>query len=152
MTNPNLEPAKQLIRSFEGLKTSSYKAVPTEKYFSIGYGHYGPDVSEGQVITKGAAELLLDEDLGKVARQVEYALDGAPVNINQLCALCSFVYNIGAGAFGLSTMLKLIKRGEMQKAADEFLKWNKAGGKELKGLTRRRQAERRLFLAGIPED
>lgn len=143
---------KGIIRAFEGLRTMAYKPLPTEKYFSIGYGHYGPDVSEGQVITEGQAELILDEDLGRVARQVELALDGAPVNQNQFDSLCAFVYNIGAGAFGLSTMLKYIKSGEMQKAADEFLRWNKAGGTELRGLTRRRQAERRLFLAGIPED
>lgn len=141
---------KSIIRNFEGIRTRAYKCPAG--VLSIGYGHTGPDVTEGMTISEGQAELLLDEDLGKVARQVEYALDGAPVNQNQLDALCAFVYNIGAGAFGLSTLLKLIKRGEMKKAADEFLKWNKAGGRELKGLTRRRQAERRLFLAGIPED
>lgn len=143
------ESCKQLIRDFEGLETVSYKPLPTEKHFTIGYGHYGPDVKEGQHITKDAAELLLTADLAKVAKQVEEALDGVQVNQCQFDALCSFTFNLGIGNLSKSTLLKKIKEGDFQAAADEFLKWDRAGGQKLKGLTLRRQAERRLFLAEL---
>lgn len=145
------ESCKQLIRDFEGLETVSYKPLPTEKHFTIGYGHYGPDVKEGQHITKDAAELLLTEDLAKVAKQVEEALDGVQVNQCQFDALCSFTFNLGASKFKSSTLLKKLRAGDIKGAANEFLKWDKARNESgqlvsLKGLTLRRQAERRLFL------
>jgi GH24 family phage-related lysozyme (muramidase) len=68
------------------------------------------------------------------------------MNENQLSAVISFVYNVGIGAYHDSTLLKLLNQGDVQDAADQFMKWNKAGGQPLKGLTNRRSAERDLFL------
>lgn len=139
------EGCKQLIRVFEGLNTKAYKCPAG--VLTIGYGHTGSDVKEGQTITKDQAELLLSQDLGMVGRQVEHALDGMRVNQNQFDALCSFVFNLGIGRLEASTLLKKLKAGDIEGAANEFLRWNRAGGQVLDGLTRRRQAERRLFLA-----
>ena len=75
-----------------------------------------------------------------IARSIEHD----QLSQNQFDALCSLVFNIGCGAFQGSTLLRKLKAGET--AASEFLRWNKAGGVELKGLTRRREAEMRLFL------
>ena len=69
------------------------------------------------------------------------------LNQNQFDALVSFTYNLGAGALGSSTLLGKLNRGDFEGAADEFPKWNKAGGKVLNGLVKRRAAERSLFLS-----
>ncbi|KQD16250.1 lysozyme [Acinetobacter baumannii] len=69
-----------------------------------------------------------------------------PLTQNQFDALVSLAYNIGSGAFKGSTLLKLLNKGDYKGAADQFLVWNKAGGKVMKGLVRRREAERALFL------
>lgn len=139
------ESCKQLIRVFEGLNTKAYKCPAG--VWTIGYGHTGPDVKEGQTITKDQAELLLSQDLGAVGRQVEHALDGMRVNQNQFDALCSFTFNLGIGRLEASTLLKKLKTGDIDGAANEFLRWNRANGQILEGLNRRRQSERRLFLA-----
>ena len=139
------EACKQLIRVFEGLNTKAYKCPAG--VWTIGYGHTGSDVKEGQTITKDRAELLLSQDLGMVGRQVEHALDGMRVNQNQFDALCSFVFNLGIGRLEASTLLKKLKAGDIKGAANEFLRWNRANGQILEGLNRRRQSERRLFLA-----
>ena len=143
------EPCKQLIRDFEGCELKAYKC-PAD-VLTIGYGHTGADVTEGMTITKEQAELLLDEDLGKVSKQVESVLE-VDVNQNQFDAICSFVFNLGIGNFKKSTLLKKLAKSDFDGAAKEFLKWDKAGGKRLNGLTLRRQAEQRLFKAPIPED
>ena len=139
------EGCKQLIRVFEGLNTKAYRCPAG--VLTIGYGHTGPDVKEGQTITRDQAELLWNQELGAVGRQVEHALDGMRVNQNQFDALCSFTFNLGIGRLETSTLLKKLKAGDYEGAANEFLRWNRAGGQILEGLTRRRQAERRLFLA-----
>ena len=131
-----------LIRQFEGLRLSAYKCpagVPT-----IGYGTT-KGVKMGDTITRDEADRLLLEDAQRFADHVK-ALVKVPLNQNQTDALVSFVYNIGPAAFGKSTMLKLINQGLIEDAANQFLRWNRAGGQVLAGLTRRRIAERELFL------
>lgn len=143
--------AISLIKTFEGLRTVPYKAVPTEKYLSIGYGHYGPDVKENDVITKDGAEALLKKDLAKFESSVTAMLDIRELRVTQcqFDALVCFAFNVGVKALDKSTLMKKLEYGDVQGAANEFLRWNKAGGKELEGLTRRREAERRLFLAKL---
>lgn len=68
------------------------------------------------------------------------------LSTNQLAALTDFAFNVGSGNLQISTLLRLVNRGEFVDAADEFLKWNKAGGIVYRGLTRRRTVERKLFL------
>lgn len=136
-----------LIKSFEGLKLNAYicpAGIPT-----IGYGTTrvnGQTVQMGSIITESQAVGYLKADL----QQFESAVNGAvkvPVTQNQFDALVSFTYNLGAGNLRSSTLLKKLNAGDYAGAADEFPKWNKAGGKELAGLTRRRNAERDLFLS-----
>jgi GH24 family phage-related lysozyme (muramidase) len=70
-----------------------------------------------------------------------------PLNQNQFDALVSFVFNLGSGALQCSTLRRRLNAGAYLEAADEFPKWVYAGGRKLKGLVRRREAERILFLS-----
>lgn len=134
-----------LIKGFEGCKLVAYKPVPTEQYWTIGYGHYGADVIPGQKITPGQAETYLKADLEKFEKAVD-AL-GLNLNQNQHDALTSFAYNCGVG-----NLKKLCEGRTLPQIADKMLAYNKAGGKVLAGLTRRRNAERALFLTGCKVD
>ena len=132
----------ELIKSFEGCRYKAYKAVSSEKYWTIGYGHYGPDVTEGMYITPEEATLLLKKDLAKFERHVsEIKL---PLNQNQFDALVSFTYNCGP-----KNLHKLVLGRTISQIADAMLLYCKAGGKELKGLKRRRAVERDLFLKEV---
>lgn len=132
-----------LIKKFEGCRLNAYKPVPTEKYWTIGYGHYGPDVSQGMVITQAQAEIMLGIDLQKYEQAVE-RYTPFPLAQNQFDALVSFTYNCGAG-----NLQQLVKKRNALQVADAMLRYNKAGGKELAGLTRRRVEERALFMKGF---
>lgn len=132
-----------LIKQFEGCRLTAYKPVPTEKYWTIGYGHYGPDVAPGMVITQAQAEIMLGIDLVKYEQAVDhYAI--FPLSQNQFDALVSFAYNCGVG-----NLQKLLKGRTAPQVAESMLKYNKAGGKVLAGLTRRRQAEHDLFCKDL---
>jgi GH24 family phage-related lysozyme (muramidase) len=134
-----------LIKSFEGLRLESYKAVSTEKHMTIGYGHYGPDVKVDQKLTKKQAEDLLKKDLKTFVDGVN-SLVKVKVNSNQFDALVSFAYNCGLGALKTSTLLEKLNSGDYLGASKEFERWTKSGGKELKGLVTRRNKEKNLFL------
>ncbi len=133
-----------LIKEFEGLRLEAYQDIVG--VWTIGYGHTGPEVTKGKVITTSEAEELLSRDVEKFSAGVRKLVPPS-CNQNQFSALVCFSYNVGLGALGKSTLLKKFVAGDSAGAADEFLKWNKAGGKEVAGLTRRRVAERALFLA-----
>lgn len=138
------EAGLSLIKQFEGLKLEAYQDVVG--IWTIGYGHTGPDVAKGMVITTADAEILLAKDIEKFEIGVRKLVSNACTS-NQFSALVCFSFNVGLGALGKSTLLKKLVAGDISGAADEFLKWNKAGGKEVAGLTRRRVAERQLFLS-----
>lgn len=129
----------QLIKRFEGLRLTAYKAVSTEKYYTIGYGHYGADVSRETIITTIQAEELLRTDLKKFEKAV-IALNRTWTQ-NQFDALVSFAFNCGA-----ANLKRLVANRDTLQIADAFLLYNKASGKVLSGLVRRRKAERALFL------
>jgi GH24 family phage-related lysozyme (muramidase) len=131
-----------LIKSFEGLYLDAY--IDPVGVWTIGYGHT-EGVYEGMTITEAEAEELLRKDLAEFEAAVSEAVQ-VSLNDNQFSALVSFTFNLGAGSLFESTLLKLLNQGDFQGAADQFPRWNKAGGQELPGLTRRRQAERALFL------
>ena len=130
-----------LIKSFEGCRLTAYKAVPTEKYYTIGVGHYGEDVKQNMVISKAQADRYLVQDLEKFEKYVEYYAGKLNINQNQFDSLTSFCYNCGAG-----NLKKLVDGRTISQIADAMLKFNHAGGKVLAGLTRRRKAERELFI------
>lgn len=128
-----------LIKRFEGCVLKAYKAVASEEYWTIGYGHYGPDVHQGDIITKERAEELLRGDLARFEQAVEKA---GMWSQSEFDALVSFTYNCGAG-----NLQKLTKGRTHAQIADAMLLYVKAGGLVLQGLVRRRKAERELFLA-----
>lgn len=134
----------ELIKKFEGCRLTAYKPVITETYWTIGYGHYGADVKQGMKITHAQAEAYLIADLVKFEKSVN-ALS-LTLTQNQFDALVSFTYN--CGSFNLK---KLVAGRNLREIADALLLYNKAGGKELKGLTKRRKEERTLFLKGYVE-
>lgn len=134
----------QLVKRFEGCSLKSYLCpalVPT-----IGYGHTGPDVRLGQTITQEQADALLVRDYVDHESAVR-RLVKAPLTDNELGALTSFTYNVGAHSFATSTMLRLINEQRYADAAGEFSKWTKGGGRVLPGLVTRRAAEAALFSA-----
>lgn len=137
------EKGKNLIKSFEGLRTKCYRC--SANVLTIGYGHTGADVKEGMIITKEQAEQLLTKDLEKFEKGVSSCVK-VTINQNQFDSLVSFAFNCGLGALQSSTLLKKLNAKNFLVAADEFLKWDKVNGKPLAGLTKRRQAERTLFL------
>lgn len=135
------------IKSFETLQTQAYKPVPTERFYTIGYGHCGPDVEPGSSITEVEAERLLAEDLADTERAVSNSIAGWDLKQCQFDALVSLAFNIGVSAFQHSTLLKLIKqRADEMTIRNEFGKWVHSGGRVLKGLQRRRKAEADMFF------
>ncbi len=132
-----------LIKQFEGCALSAY--LCPAHILTIGYGHTG-DVSAGQTITQEEAERLLKADLEKFERGVSQMVT-VELSPQQFDALVSFAFNLGLGNLKTSTLLKKLNSGDYQGAADEFLRWNKAAGKVMAGLTKRREAERALFLS-----
>jgi len=151
------EGGRALIEKYEGLILRAYddyndKIVPegqTPKgVLTIGYGHTtsagAPIVYIGQQITAAEADRILSEDLGKVEVQVNSSVR-VPITQNQFDALVSFEFN--TGALKRSTLLVKLNNKDYEGAADQFLVWNKAGGRVLEGLERRREAERALFLS-----
>lgn len=140
-----------LLQASEGLRLTSYQ--DSVGVWTIGWGHTGREVKAGQTITKEQAVSLLETDLGKFERGVEAAVK-VPLTQNQFDALVCFTYNVGFGEVkrnisGLltSTLLRLLNSGDYAGAAGQFPRWNKAGGVVLPGLTKRRNAERQLFLS-----
>lgn len=131
-----------LIRDFEGLRLNAYQ--DSVGVWTIGFGST-KGVKRGQRITEEEAEELLREDLSTAESGVENALT-EDVTDNQFAACVSLAFNVGVGAFRKSSIVKYINSGDALLAADRFLLYNKAKGKTLAGLTRRRKAERALFL------
>lgn len=134
----------ELIKSFEGCKLEAYQDV--KGVWTIGIGHTGSDVSDGVCITEDQAMDYLRQDVGW-AEQVVNNLVTTALTQNQFDALVDFVYNAGSGNFENSTLLRLVNAGDFDAAAQEFPKWDHAGGVVVEGLLRRREAERDLFLS-----
>jgi lysozyme len=132
-----------LVKSFEGLRQKAY--LCPAGVLTIGYGSTGPHVTDGLWITEEQAEALLKKDLARFERFV--TAHAGECTQGQFDALVSFAFNVGTGALKGSTLLRRHKAGLFTQAADQFLRWNKAGQRVLPGLTRRRAAERALYLS-----
>ena len=130
-----------LITAFEGFSPKAYKCVPTEKYFTIGYGHYGKDVKECATITKGKALDLLKSDLARFEQNVMKYDSVYNYNQNEFDALVSFAYNVGS-------IDGLTKNGTRNKSeiAKCMTMYNRSSCRILDGLTKRRAREKELFL------
>ena len=130
-----------LIKHFEGCELEAYHCaagVPT-----IGYGHI-KGVQMGDTITQEQAEQMLVEELNEYEGYINDMVT-TPLSQNQFDALVSWVYNLGGGNLKASTLLKVLNSGDFNGVPAQLMRWNKAGGKVLEGLTRRRQAEADLF-------
>jgi len=145
---PNLQTSaqmRQMIEHFEGCRLDAYQDVVG--VWTIGYGHTGEDVEEGVSITQEEADQTLADDLG----HFEDAVNGMvsdDTSQQQFDAMISFSYNLGEGALRGSTLRKKHNAGDYQGAALEFQRWNKAGGRPIAGLTRRRLAEAAVYGQG----
>ena len=142
------EAGKSLIKSFEGLKLTAYKCSANKD--TIGYGNTfyedGTPVKPGDKITKERAESLFELIAAEFEAKVR-PLIKANLTENQYSALVSFAYNAGIGNLQKSTLLRKVNANSNDPSIRaEFMKWNKAGGKVLNGLTRRRQAEADLYF------
>lgn len=137
-----------LIKEFEGCKLTAYQ--DSVGVWTIGYGWTQPvdgkPIRAGMTIKQETADRLLKTGLisyeSDVSRLVKVGLTQG-----QFDALVSFTYNLGPRSLSTSTLLRKLNAGDYAGAADEFVRWNKAGGKVLNGLSRRREAERALFLS-----
>lgn len=133
-----------LIIGFEGFSAKACKCVSTEKYYTIGYGHYGPDVKKDDTITREEAIKLLESDLLSFEKKVSKYDSKYDFNQNEFDALVSFAYNVG-------NIDQLTANGtrSRDKISECMLLYNKSGGKVLNGLTKRRKVERDLFLTKV---
>lgn len=131
----------KFIQSFEGFREKAY--LCPAGIWTIGYGHT-KNVYPGQIISKHDATMRLLGDVSDAERIVRQNVN-VQLDQHQFDALVSFVFNLGEGNFVQSTLLKRLNTGDYAGAASQFLRWNKADGRELPGLTRRRRAEKELF-------
>jgi len=150
------EQGLSIIKDFEGLVDGDPDTPGLDPYLdpvgipTIGWGSiWGSDgrrvTMDHPPISKNEAERLLAREVRHTERYVARLLK-VPVTSNQFSALVSLTYNIGSGNLQASTLLRLLNRNQVNKAADEFPKWRRAGGRILLGLVRRRAVERQLFL------
>jgi len=141
-----------LVKYYEGCYLKAYKCPAG--VVTIGYGHTGSDVKMGDEITYEQASRLLEMDMLEFELAVQKCVK-VPVNKNQFSALVSLAFNIGAGALGASTLLRMLNSRDYEGAAQQFKRWNKArvNGKltVLEGLVKRRKAEEDLFRRGMEE-
>ena len=131
-----------LTERFEGLRLTAYRDVAG--VLTIGYGHTGPDVFEGQTITQQEAETLLVQDTLSAANAVN-GLVKVTLTQAEFDALVDFVFNVGQGNFSASTLLKRLNEGDFEGAANQFDAWDHAGGKVVAGILRRRNEEAAEF-------
>lgn len=135
-----------LIKEFEGFRAKAYKCPAG--VWTIGYGHTSaagaPYVKSGMSVTSAQAEQILKNDLGQYEDAVIKAIK-VDLSPNQFAACVSLCYNIGPANFAKSSVARFCNKKQFKQAADAFALWNKAGGKVLPGLVRRRAAEAALF-------
>ena len=129
----------KLIEQFEGLRLTAYKATRRDKYYTIGYGHYGADVKQGMTISEAQAEAYLRQDVAEAEAAVN-KYSGYGWNQNQFDALVSFAYNVG----NIDGLTNNGKRSVAEIAA-KLPEYVYSGGVKLEGLVRRRAAEKALF-------
>jgi lysozyme len=144
---------KALIQSFEGCAKKrpdgKFEAYPDPGTggapWTIGWGSTGPDIKPGTVWTQAQCDERFAKHLERFANEVTAAIGNAPTTQSQFDAMVSFHYN--TGGITRSTLLSKHKAGKYAEAQAEFARWNRAAGKVLAGLTRRRAAEAQLYGA-----
>ena len=135
----------ELIKTAEGFSPEAYQDIVG--VLTIGYGTAttsGASITSGMVISEAKATEMLMQEVSKIETQISKNVK-VPLTQGQIDALISFAYNLGVHALLTSTLWKKLNAGDITGASKEFMKWNKAGGKEVKGLTNRRKAEQAIF-------
>lgn len=135
-----------LIKSYEGCRLIAYKVQSTDKYYTIGYGHYGADVLKGSRISMSQAVSLLKTDCERFVSHVNKYMSKYNFNQNQFDALVSFAFNIG-------NIDQLTKNGtrSISEISEKMLLYCNSNGKKLQGLVNRRKAEQELFNTPVVE-
>jgi lysozyme len=141
----NVSPeGRRVLEYFEGRRNDAYPDPATgSDPWTIGVGHTGPEVFKGLVWTDDLVDKTLSADLKKFEDGVQYLTGELPQGLFD--ALVLFAFNVGLGNLTESTLLRKVRAGDLSGAAGEFQRWDKAAGKSMKGLRRRRAAERELF-------
>ena len=142
-----------LVQQFEGCATKqadgTFRAYPDPGSggdpWTIGWGSTGADIKPGTIWTQQQCDDRLSADLTSFAAKVSAVIGAAPTTQHQFDAMTSFAYNLGVANLQVSTLLRLHKAGDYRGAAAQFGLWNKAAGKVMPGLTRRRAAEAALY-------
>ena len=129
-----------MAKSFEGCRLTAYKCLPTEKYYTIGYGHYGSDVTAGMKITKEQAEEFLLQDCKKAIKNVNSFMSKYNFNQNQFDALVSFAFNVGS-----INQLTASGTRTLEQISSKITAYNKSSGRVIAGLVKRRAKEKELF-------
>ena len=132
-----------LIKKFEGSRLEVYKDIAG--FLTVGVGHRC-SLPEGTIITQEQADAFLRSDLVSAENDIKSCVS-VDLTDNEFSALVSLVFNIGGPNFRSSTMLKFLNQNDKAGAANEFPKWDHAGGRVVQGLLARRLAERSLFLS-----
>jgi lysozyme len=139
----------KLTKNFEGFSLSAY--ADQGGVWTIGYGHTGPGIHAGVLITQAQADIFLHSDIaGSVAcvNKLVTAKIGQP----QFDALVDFTFNLGCANLASSTLLRAVNAGDFKTAEGEFLKWDHLQGRVVQGLLNRRQAEAALFSSALTEN
>lgn len=142
-----------LEKQFEGCETKLPNGCiqaywdPYGKCWTIGWGYTGGEVHDGLIWTQEFADMMLEHMVNDRFAPVVQNMLARPATQGQFDALVDFAYNEGAQELRTSTLLKKFNAGDIQGAADEFLRWDLAGGQVLPGLENRRKAERERFLS-----
>lgn len=135
---------EDLIKGFEQCRLQAY--LPTAHDVpTIGWGSTGPDIHLGMTWTQAQADERFSHDLARFAAAVNGVVPQATQG--QFDGMVSLAYNIGMGNFGHSTLVAMHNKGDHAGAANQFARWNKQAGVVLKGLVRRREAEREMYLS-----
>jgi lysozyme len=154
--------AKAMIKHHEGVRMRPYRCPAL--LWTVGVGHViDPShaavkyeerrtlpIPEGwdRILTMGEVDAILAQDLGRFERGVARLCPAVVGHQGRFDALVSFAFNVGLGNLQRSSLRMKTNRGEFEEAANEFMKWTKAGGRVLPGLVKRRQDERALYLNG----
>ena len=148
----------KLIQKFEGCAKKrpdgSFEAYPDPGSggdpWTIGWGSTGANIKKGTVWSQKQCDERFEEHVGEFADKVARLLGSAKTSQSQFDAMVSFAYNVGVGNLASSTLLKMHKAADYAGAAGQFARWNKAAGKVLPGLTKRRAAEAALYSRSTP--
>ena len=137
--------AVALVKRWEGCELEAYPDPGTGGApWTIGWGATGPGIAKGVRWTQAQADDRLAQDVSRFLKGVQSVVK-KPASDAQMGAMTSLAYNIGAKAFANSTLLRKFNAGDVAGAAAEFTRWNRAGGRVMKGLTTRRLDEQRVF-------